>query len=72
MLYGGPNDRHTGEQLDIDDPVDRRRLAHSIRVIQALAEHFIKQHLRLDKVLFLRRLKRGAVPIYLPATDHKG
>lgn len=60
------------KQLDIDDPADRRRLAHSVRVISAFAEHFIKEQLRLNKVLFLRRLKRGAVPIYLPASDHRG
>ena len=60
------------KKLDIDDPADRRRLTHSVRVVEAFAEHFIKEQLQLDKVLFLRRLKRGMIPVYLPAADHRG
>lgn len=60
------------KKLDIDDPADRRRLTHSMRVVEAFAEYFIKEQLQLDKVLFLRRLKRGMIPVYLPATDHRG
>lgn len=58
--------------LDIDDPEHRRVLTHSVRVVEGFAEHFIRSGLALAKVQYLRRLRRGAVPVYLPQDDPRG
>lgn len=59
--------RRPGEKkIEIDDPADRLRLTYSARVIEAFAEHFIRETLQLNKVVFLHHLKRGMIPVYLP------
>ncbi len=59
-------------ELDVDDPVDRIRLAHSVRVVVAFAEYFIRENLKLNKTVFLWQLKRGAIPTYLESADARG
>jgi hypothetical protein len=59
-------------KLDVDDPVDRMRLAHSVRVVEAFAEYFIRENLKLNKAVFLWQLKRGTIPTYLGSADARG
>jgi hypothetical protein len=57
--------RQGSRSIDLDDPLDRRRLTHSARIVESFAELFISEQLRLNKAVFLRQQKRGSIPLYV-------
>lgn len=52
-------------KLDVDKPADRIRLTHSVRVVEAFAEYFIRESLGLKKVMFLVRRNRRSIPVHI-------
>ena len=58
--------RQPGETVvDFDDPVDRARIALSVKAIEGLARYHIEHRLGLTKDLHLHQSHRGSVPEYL-------
>lgn len=51
--------------LDVDNPSERRRLALSVNVMKAVAEHYIREQLDLKNTLFLAYRKKREIPVYI-------
>jgi hypothetical protein len=55
------------KNLDLDKPDERTRLAISVRLVKAFAEHYIREALGLTNYLYLVRRKRGDFPTFVGA-----